>query len=66
MSKKKREERSKHKQKKTKAHVGKWRSSILTLLDEHPDRAFSLNQIIQKKDPAQEKRGHKKSRSVHR
>ena len=48
MSKKKREERSRHKQKKTKAHVGKWRSAILTLLDEHPDRGFSLNQIIQK------------------
>jgi ribonuclease R len=47
MSKKRREERSKRKQKKSKDQVGKWRSAILTLLDDH-DRGLTLNQIIQK------------------
>jgi ribonuclease R len=48
MSKKKREERSKHKQKKSKAQVGKIRSSILSLLEDQSDRGLSLTQIIRK------------------
>jgi ribonuclease R len=47
MSKKRREERSKNKQKKSKTQTVKWRSAILTLLDEN-ERGFTLNQIVQK------------------
>jgi ribonuclease R len=47
MGKKRREERSKNKQKKSKTQTVKWRSAILTLLDEN-ERGFTLNQIVQK------------------
>jgi ribonuclease R len=49
MSKKrKKEERTKSKKKKDKKQVGKLRSDILALLNDHPDRAQSMKQIIRK------------------
>ena len=48
MSKKKKEHRSKSKNKKTKDQVGKLRSSILALLEDQSGRGLSLNHIIRK------------------